>query len=259
MREGLPREIERAIGDRPYRLEEIGRSGSSVLLFEDMVLKIGKNDDVAGNEHRILRWLDGKATAPRVIAHAVEGGYSYLLMTRLHGRMACDRALSPREAVRGLARGLRTLWSLDISDCPAVWDIGKRLELAHERMSEGLLEEMPPADDIGCTDFPSLWSYLDGHRPTEEPVFSHGDYCLPNVFLSEGDEVGFLDLGSAGVADRWYDIALCLWSMHYNFCELGDMDETQFSSCKALFFSELGLSEDAERIRYHMLLDSFFA
>ncbi len=258
----LPREIARLIGDKPYRAEEIGRSGSTVWMLEDAVLKVEKSSPASEREYKILKWLDGKLRAPRVLARVEEDGFQYLFMTRLSGRMACDRSFSHAEAVKGLAKGLKTLWTVDISDCPASFEIGERLSLARERMESGVLDGLRPSDECravsGCADFPSLWAYLDVNRPTQELVFSHGDYCLPNVFLCETEGVGFLDLGSAGVADRWYDIMMCLWSLRYNFCELGGMDEDAFASCKALFFRELDLEEDREKLRYHSFLDEFF-
>jgi aminoglycoside phosphotransferase len=44
----------------------------------------------------------------------------------------------------------------------------------------------------------------------------HGDYCLPNVLIAEGEISGFVDLGELGVADRWSDLATALWSVGHN-------------------------------------------
>ena len=85
----------------------------------------------------------------------------------------------------------------------------------------------------------------------------HGDYCLPNVFLSD-DGIGFLDLGSAGVMDKDYDVFMCLWSMRYNFVTLGGMSEERFEACKRCFFDVLGEPENEEKLRFHRLLDEFF-
>ncbi|MBQ9747410.1 MAG: aminoglycoside 3'-phosphotransferase [Clostridia bacterium] len=251
----LPNEIARIVGDRPYRAEDIGRSGSCVLMFEDMVLKIGTADEAAENECRILRWLDGKLAVPRVLSCVREDGRLYLLMTRLVGRMACDATLLHAEAVSGLARGLRALWRVEISDCPVSHTTAERLAAARERLASGKLDGLTPSTGGS---FAALLAWLEANCPTEEPVFSHGDYCLPNVFLCEGDAVAFLDLGYAGVSDRWYDIMMCLWSLRYNFCELGGMGDEEFEAYRALFFRELGLDANEEKLRYHALLDEFF-
>ena len=56
----LPENIKNFIKDKPYTLDNIGMSGNTVLLFEDMVLKI-ENDVVSAEEQaKMMRWLEGK-------------------------------------------------------------------------------------------------------------------------------------------------------------------------------------------------------
>jgi len=47
-------------------------------------------------------------------------------------------------------------------------------------------------------------------------VLVHGDYCLPNV-LFEGDRCHYLDVGEAGVGDRYIDSVAGIWSLRYNY------------------------------------------
>lgn len=87
-------------------------------------------------------------------------------------------------------------------------------------------------------------------RPaTEDLVFTHGDYCLPNVVIN-GDAVsGFIDLGLAGVADRYQDLALGARSLTYNFG----------LEWVPLFFETYGIVQPAQaRIDFYKLLDEFF-
>ena len=93
-------------------------------------------------------------------------------------------------------------------------------------------------------------------------MFTHGDYCFPNVILREssGEQgfptdgpglalSGFVDCGRAGVADPYQDLALCARSVVRN---LG-------AEWVPVFFAEYGLSVvDQERIDFYTLLDEFF-
>ena len=257
----LPKQIADRIGERKYETDGIGRSDSVVLLFDDMVLKIEKSGDLADNEHRMMTWLAGKLPVPRVLAFARANGYHYLLMTRLDGVMAFDASLTDKKAVaKTLAEGLLSFWALDISDCPVQNSLDDKLKRAKERLDAGLLTHQPDGTEacLGFTTLEALYAYLDDNRPEEELVFSHGDYCLPNIFLKNGGLVGVLDLGRAGISDKWSDITDCLWSMTYNFRELGGMSDEALAECKAVFFSTLGLGEDAKTIKYYDLLNEFF-
>ncbi len=242
----LPKEIACLTAGKAYRREDIGRSGAEILLYDDMVLKIEKTTPAADREYEILRWLDGKLPTPRVIAFVRENGMNYLLMTKISGKMACDAEQNHEDVVKGLAKGIKMLWNVDLTGCPVRWDVNVKLKLAKEKLAER-------------AELSSLYQALSEHPPKEELVFSHGDYCLPNVFLDGADCIGFLDLGSAGIADKWYDVMMCLWSLSYNFKTLGGMYEEVYQSYEALFFEALGLMPNEEKMNYYAKLDEFFA
>ncbi len=244
----LPAVIADKIGAKEMTAESIGRSGAEVYLLSDKVLKIEETGDAPDREYTILKWLENRLPSPRVMAFARENGKNYLLMSKLPGIMACDTTLDPSNVTRALAEGLKMLWQVDISDCPVGCTVKTDAEavLAYEAKDDELracIEE---------------FRKLPAPTETEPLVFSHGDYCLPNVFLQDGRISGFLDLGGAGIADKWYDIAVCLWSMNYNFKELGGMSEEAFAACRALLFRELGIFPNEEKLHYYDLLDECF-
>ncbi len=48
-------------------------------------------------------------------------------------------------------------------------------------------------------------------------VLTHGDYCLPNVLVTDGKLSGLIDVGQAGLGDPRVDLAAGVWTLQYNF------------------------------------------
>ncbi len=259
----LPEKIYKLIADEAYKADNIGMSGSSVLVFEDKVLKVQEYGKAGENEYRMMRWLQNKLPVPQVLAYEVAAHKSYLLMSKCSGKMACDQEYmcSPTVQAKMLSEGLKKLWQVDIADCPGDWSLRNKLAAARDQVENGLVDmDHVEPDTFGENGFKSpedLLQWLCDHRPGEELVLSHGDYCLPNIF-GEGNAVsGYIDLGRTGIADKWCDIALCYRSLSHNYGgrysgqSYPDYDDM-------LLFRELEIEPDWEKIRYYTLLDELF-
>lgn len=258
-RDNLPSTIRSIIGRRSWSEETIGMTQSHVYLMEDLVLKMEPVCEESDNEHRMMAWLQGKLPVPRVHASVDQDGANYLLTSRLKGHMACapEQLQDPTQLIRLLVRGLRLMWEVDVTDCPVRNDVSNKLRQARERIVSGQIDnedwDAPWLSELGIQEPGALYDWLSSNRPkNEDLVFSHGDYCLPNVFF-EGEEItGFVDLGRSGIADKWQDIALCLRSLQYN------LNDPDIETLERKFFAELGMDPDRERIRYYLLLDELF-
>ena len=115
-------------------------------------------------------------------------------------------------------------------------------------------------DTFGENGFQSpahLLDWLEHNKPEEDIVLSHGDYCLPNIFIKDGKISGFLDLGKTGCADRYQDIALCYRSLKHNYeGKYGDRTYERFDPDS--LFDQLGIAPNWDKIRYYTLLDELF-
>lgn len=259
----VPSRIRDLIDSKPYTVDDIGMSGNQVLIFEDMVLKIEEWTESVERQVQMMQWLEGKVPVPKVIAYEVENEKSYLLMSKVSGVMSCDTYYleHPQELLKALASGLKMLWQVDVKECPVVRDLDAVLEEACMQIENGWvdLDNVEPTT-FGEGEFESpeqLLEWLDNHRPSYEPVLSHGDFCLPNVFLEDGQVKGFIDLGRAGVGDKWNDIALCYRSLKHNFDgTYGGKVYEDFNP--NMLFEELGIEPDWEKIKWYLLLDELF-
>lgn len=260
----IPNEIQKIIKDLPYSVDGVGMSGSTILEFEEMVLKIEKPNSRFDNMVNVMRWLEEKLPVPKVICVAKENGMNYLLMSRVKGKMSCDEYFleHPDELCEHLATALRMLWSIDISDCPTVRDIDCELKDAKRQVENKLydLDDAEPGTfgENGKFQTPEdLLKWLEDNKPEYEPVFSHGDFCLPNILIDNGKISGFIDLGDAGIGDKWRDISLCYRSLIHNFDgTFGGKVYENFSP--ELLFEKLGIGPNRKKLEYYILLDELF-
>ncbi len=259
----VPEGIRRCIAGKSYRMDDVGMSKAKILMFDDCVLKIEPKSSRNDETVEMMRWLEGKLPVPKVICYEQDEERQYLLMSRVPGRMSCDECYlsRPKELVARLAEAMNLLWSVDITDCPRDQGLDAVLKEARYRVERGLVDvnntEPATFGPGGFRDPFDLLCWLESNRPDYEPVLSHGDLCLPNIFI-EGDRIsGFIDLGACGVGDRWRDIALCYRSLRWN--AEGAYGGKVYPDVKSqMLFAALGIEPNLEKLRYYILLDELF-
>jgi len=204
-------------------------------------------------EVRVLGWLEGKIPAPTAVLYECDEAYEFLVMSEIAGdppfseRFRNDRL----QAVRELARTLRLIHRLDIRDCELVQDLDFLLKAVSERVFSGKVDEGRFEGKYSGLSGKELYSILERKdKPSQDLVFTHGDFCLPNILLVDLSLSGVIDWGSAGIADRYQDLALAYRSLKYNQFSDNEID---------CFFGVYGVSEiDRTKIEYYILLDEFF-
>ena len=259
----IPDNIKNLIREEKYSIDDVGMSDSKVIVFDDKILKIPNTSEEAENEFRVMEWLQGKLPVPKVLGYEKDDKNTYLLMTKVPGEMACaDKFLKdPDQLTTILAAGLHALWQVDINSCPCNWNLERKLQKAKYAVANNLVDiEDAEPDTFGENGFENpnhLLEWLLSNKPEEELVFSHGDFCLPNILIENGEVSGYIDLGRTGISDKWQDIALCYRSLLHNFD--GKYTGKQYQGFYTeVFFEKLGLEPNWEKIRYYILLDELF-
>jgi len=166
--------------------------------------------------------------------------------------MLCDDYYlkKPSWAISILADGIKLFHSLDIRNCPIKNNLDIKLEKAAFNINNNLPDKDGWERNTQFNTPDDLLAYLIKTRPKEEElVFVHGDYCLPNIFGYQEKLMGFIDVGNAGIADKWQDIALCIRSVWRNF---------NTKNYDKLLLEQIGIFEDREKIKYYILLDELF-
>jgi kanamycin kinase/aminoglycoside 3'-phosphotransferase-3 len=257
-----PPEITRYTGGRAFTMDETGLSGASIAIFEDMVLKSEPESEESGNHTGMLQWLEGRVPAPKILETVVSVGWRWTLMTRIRGTMSCDECFraDPHRLVRVLAKAMQSIWTVPIAGCPVDQSPDAKLSHARRIVENGQVDmALVDPETFGAEGFSSpavLLQWLEAHKMTFEPVLTHGDFCLPNVFLEDWELTGFLDLGRSGVGDRWTDIAILWRTLRDNFG--GHYGEAVPGFHPDELFDALGIEKDEKKLRYYLLMDELF-
>ena len=260
----LPEKISKRIAGLSWTCDDVGMSDSTIYLFGDMVLKIEKISRSSEHEKLLLEWLDGKLPVPKIIEVATQDGFSFLLMSKLPGEMACSEngLYNIENTIIALAKGLKMLWEIGIANCPCSSTVSDKLAQVKYDIENDLVDmdnfDVETFTTEGFANVLDLYNYLDRNRPVEDLVFSHGDYYLPNIFIQGCDIAGFIDLGNGGISDRWQDIALCVRTLRSRHMRFANRGEDEYQKYISLLFKELGIEPDEEKIRYFILFYEFF-
>ena len=200
----------------------------------------------------ILGWLNGKLPVPEAAAYQSDDIQEYLILTEVPG-FNCVEAMNilpPSRIVELLAEGLRQFHELDLTGCPFDLRIAQKLITAQENVRLGLVDETDFDPERQGASATSLLEALRQHCPSEDDlVFNHGDYCLPNILIQDNAISGFIDLGRAGIADRYNDLAIASRSIATNLGE----------PYADLFFEVYGVKKvNIEKIDYYRMMDELF-
>lgn len=259
----MPASLRAAVAGYRWTRDSIGESDAAVYRLQgrdgapDLFLKYGKGVAAAelADELARLRWLAPYLSVPPVVqfGQAADRQQAWLLTAALPGKTAhelleANPEIGPAVA-DALAAFLRRLHALPVSACPFDAGPAARLVQARQRIDAGLVDAGDfDAGRQGWT-AEQVWAALQDCQPlTPDLVVTHGDFSLENILMHEEQVVGCLDVGRAGVADRYQDLAI-VWRA------LGALD----AALQQRFAEQYGLLDiDQGKLQWHLLLDELF-
>ena len=236
-----------------------GRLGGRLIRVRDKAegpayLKIGTGiarRDVLCEADR-LDWMGDRLPVPRVLLRATQGDRAFVLISELPGVPAheCLDAVSVPVAVEKLAEGLKAVHTVSTEDCPFDRTLENDLAESARRIGSPGLNVEAFAADTGATPSEALDELTARAAQPADPVFTHGDYCFPNLLLDRWRIGGIVDWGAAGIGDRHRDFMSVELTIRRNCGE----------AWIPAFYEAYGADEvDPTRIRFFRLLDRFFA
>lgn len=259
----LPPDLADLVAGRPLVPVTVGRSASVVARVEDdggpgLYLKLAARVDDGGttlaDEVARLEWLQGRAAVPEVVAHGADDTSEWMVTTALEGTDASvpDVASDPERLARLLGETLRTFHdALDAAACPFDARTGNLVAHARRRVAAGRVDPATFEPIHQGTSAAELLGHVEARRPAdpEDLVVTHGDFCLPNVLVANGQVTGIVDVGLLGVGDRYRDLGIGARSVARN---IG-------AAAVGPFIDAYGIAwPDLARIDFFVMLDELF-
>ncbi len=197
-----------------------GMSGAHVFQIRDdqagdKYLKIGTGTVADQLRHECARtkWLASAGIrVPEIMSQSDGTNLFAMIMTALNGEPAdLTEPGDWRPVVTAIARGLRELHALPMNTCPFDETLSVRLARARENIRRGEVDAAQfDTRNAGITPL-ALYQRLEAEIPAHEDcVVTHGDATLSNLIYGHDGEIGFIDCGNCGTADRYVDLAALL-------------------------------------------------
>lgn len=257
----LPGSMAPLVAGYRWARDTVGLSGDAVYRLhhpengDDLYLKHGQGScavDLAGEMVR-LRWLLSNIPVPAVRYFVASPDEAWLLITALPGQSAASRLEAhPDESadiVDALARFLRRLHAIPVESCPFNSDHPLRLGEARWRLDAGEVDVDGFDEERRGWTAERVWDEMTSLLPfPPDPVVTHGDFSLDNIIVENGDVVGCIDVGRAGIADRYQDLAI-LWHCLRDFGP----------AAQQRLFASYGINQlDDRKLHFHLMLDELF-
>jgi kanamycin kinase len=169
-------------------------------------------------EAEMTEYFHSKGLSAAVVAY-ISSEKDFLLTEKICGE-DCTTAKyleQPERLCDTVAERLAILHSFDFSDCPIKNHTENYISRAKNNYRKGVYNREL---------FPDNWGYGSAKKAIEmintkghllkSDTLIHGDYCLPNIILTDWNFNGFIDLDSGGVGDKNLDIFWGIWTLYFN-------------------------------------------
>lgn len=169
-------------------------------------------------EAKMTEYFYAKGIGAEVLNYSSEDS-DWLLTTAVMGEDCVYEGylMEPKRLCDIIAQELRRLHETDYTDCPVQDRTAEYLAGAEKNYCMGNYGKSCAPDDFGYHSAKEAYEVLIAEKDAlQSKVLLHGDYCLPNIILSDWKLSGFVDVGNGGVGDRHIDLFWGVWSLWCN-------------------------------------------
>jgi len=256
----LPIGLQAILKDSILVENKAGRVGDYIAQFENLdgeqyFLKYGVGyaaEELKLEEAKIKVIGLKNIIVPRVIFYSEEKGGVFLMISGIKGKPAHEisKTIGKEKTTEIVGNALAELHKMSIFNIPFINTLQNELLEIQQFIDQGLISTNNFLLDNKISPKEAFNYLYEKKNIFTEDVFTHGDYCLPNLIVDENLNCGYIDWAKAGIADRHRDFSAMEGSIKRNFgVEYID-----------LFYSSYGLDRknvSDEKIKYYQLIDQF--
>jgi aminoglycoside 3'-phosphotransferase II len=191
-----------------------GMSGADVfrLRMEPVCfLKFAEAGSVQTLRQEIVRtaWLADRGIRVAPLLRIHDNGHAAAMQTQALPGEPADRCdWPPARLLPAIGRAVAGLHALPAAECPFDESVAVRLKRARHAIEQGGVDARHFASRNRNTTPPNLLARLVANPPAEDIVVAHGDLTLSNMVIGPNGDLGFIDCGHAGRADRYLDLGV---------------------------------------------------
>ena len=257
----LPQSLQDKINTTHVKKPSMGFSDEEVYLIyngyqgKDVVLKYSSRKEVF-KEARILKWLEGKIKVPKVYYEIEEDGIYYLLMEMLPGRMGQYgfEEMSIEEMIILYANEIKKWHQINYHDFPHINTLEDKINHVTYNLQHDLVKIQYFERELQGKTGQGVYDAMMACYPKKfDNVLCHGDVCMPNFMIKDGQITGWIDVIGCGVNDRYLDLSIALRTLR---CNIEGIHQTFTQEHIDLFLKTYGIEHlDMDKVKFYIYLD----
>ena len=217
--DGMPLEIRRFAASAD--IYDSSSSPEATVYFIDKgngyyVKRSGKG--ALATECKMTEYFHAKGLGTAVLSYVCAAD-DWLLTAAVPGDdCTCEKYLAqPKRLCDTIAAELRKLHETDPAGCPVPDRMAEYCATADRNYRAGKYDPSLLSGDFAFRSAHEAHNvFTAGKDALQSRVLLHGDYCLPNIILSDWKLSGFIDVDGGGVGDRHIDLFWGAWTLCRN-------------------------------------------
>lgn len=211
----LPGAIDKLVGQAALYDSSCSENARVYYADNGLYVKTSAKGTLA-HEGRMGRLFAACGLGPEVLLH-LEAERDWLVTREAPGQDLTHFLDRPELLCRQMGQALRRLHEHSAADLPEAPAFSLYRESIKRGVSEANFQKYVLLDSFHIpTQEEAFLLAQEGLSALRQDVLIHGDACLPNMMMADGQITSFIDFSASGAGDRHIDLFWAVWSLSFN-------------------------------------------